>query len=152
MTDAEVAQGTIHAHVGRPFHDWQVDHSAIDKRLAWPLDGLLWSIEADDSWSSSWSDRPPTPAERAVKVRALAAAGPPLIPLMGHRYLVGEPLEAGKSSAVDGSDVIVYGPTFGTWLLEELAQMIDPSLRALAPGAESVVRAIPFWQDVIDGT
>jgi hypothetical protein len=127
--------GTIRTHVGRPFHDWQGDRSPIDEAMAWPLDGLLWSIEADDSWSSSWRDRPRTPEARAARVRELAAGAPPLIPLMGHRYLVGEPLEAGNPVlSIYGSDVIVYAPTFGAWLVAELAQMVDPSLRELAPG------------------
>jgi len=145
--------GTIHSPVGRPSHDWQGDRSQIDDAMSWPLDGLLWSIEAEDSWSSSWGDRPPTPESRAARVRELAAGGPPLIPLKGHRYLVGEPLEAGNPVlSIYGSDVIVYEPTFGTWLVAELAQMVDPSLRELAPRVDGDVPAIPFCQDVIDGT
>jgi hypothetical protein len=145
--------GTIHAQFGRPFHDWQGDRAPIDEALAWPLDGLLWSIEADDSWSSTCGDRPTTPEGRAARVRELAAGGPPLIPLMGHRYLVGEPLEAGNPVlSIYGSDVIVYAPTFGTWLVAELGQMVASSLRELAPRVAGDVPAIPFLQDVIDGT
>ena len=72
---------------------------------------------------------------------------------MGHRYLVGEPLEVGNHVlSIYGSDVIVYAPSFGAWLVAELAQMVDPVLRALAPVVEGDVRATPFWQNVIDGT
>lgn len=155
-TDPERVQyvdRTIHAHIGRPFHDWQGGRTPIDDAMAWPLDGLLWSIEADDDWSRSWGDRPATAEARAAKVRELAAPSPPLVPLMGHRYLVGEPLVAGNPVlSVYGSDVIVYAPTFGAWLVAELAQMVDPSMRELAPDVAAVVPAIPFWQDIIDGT
>ena len=34
----------------RAFPDWTGDPKPIREALAWPLDSLLWSIEADDSW------------------------------------------------------------------------------------------------------
>jgi hypothetical protein len=150
----EYVDGTIHAHVGRPFHDWQGDRGPIDRAMAWPLEGLRWSIEADEEhWRRSWGDRPATSEEVAATLQGLVADGPPLIPLMGHRYLVGAPLETGNPVlSTYGSDVIVYAPTFGAWLVAELAQMVDPLLRALAPSVPAEPRGVPFWQDVIDGT
>jgi hypothetical protein len=70
---------------------------------------------------------------------------------MGHRYLVGAPLEAGNPVlSVYGLDVIVYGRSFGAWLIAELAQMVDSSLRSLAPDDPARQSVVPFWQDVID--
>jgi hypothetical protein len=155
-TDPERAlyvDGTIVATSGRPFRDWRGDRSPIDQAMDWPLDGLMWSIEADDEWIASWGERPTTEAGRAERIRSIAAAGPPLIPVGGHRYLVGAPLQAGNPVlSIYGADVIVYSPTFGAWLVEELATILDPSFRDLAPEVPRVEVPIPFWQDVIDGT
>lgn len=60
----------------------------------------------------------------------------------------------GHSQAVNEStrlDVFVYAPTFGTLLVEELAQTVAPALRALAPTTPQTVPGMPFWQDVIVG-
>ena len=63
-TDPERVQyvdGTIHEHVGRPFFDWTGDPDPIAQALAWPLDGLLWSVEMDESvWHPVWGPRPTT--------------------------------------------------------------------------------------------
>lgn len=153
-TDPERAQyrdGEIRMLTGRPFRDWQDSRSEIDEANAWPLEGLLWSIEADQSWTSRWGRRPDTPDERAALVREHAQVSPPLIPVMGHRYLFGHPLRSGNPVlSIYGADTIVYAATFGAWLVEELASMVDPAFRALAPAPEHDLEPIPFWQDVID--
>jgi hypothetical protein len=143
--------GKIRERVGRPFHDWTGHRDLIDKAMAWPVEGLLWSIEADHSWTSRWGERPLSREGRAELITRLSTEGAPLIPLMGHRYLVGSPLASGNPVlSIYGSDVIVYSPTFGDWLVEELASMIHPALKVLAPDARASHFAVPFWQDVID--
>jgi hypothetical protein len=153
-TDPERVQyvdGRIQTILGRPFHDWQGDRGAIEEAMAWPLDGLLWSVEADVSWTSRWGDRSGSREARAARVRHLAQSSPPLIPLMGHRYLVGHPLESGNPVlSIYGTDVVVCSPTFTTWLVDELASMVDPALRHLTTVETKPPPPIPFWQDVMD--
>jgi hypothetical protein len=57
------------AHTGREFSDWLGDAEPIIKALEWPVDGLLWSIEADSSWHPNWGPRPDTKDGRAADVR-----------------------------------------------------------------------------------
>lgn len=109
------------ARTGRQLTDWEGDADVIGDRLAWPVSGLLWSIEADGVWLSSWGPRPDTEHGRAEAVRALAAAGPPLIPVFGHRYLVGMPLAEGNPVlSIYGADVIVLADNLASWLAHEL--------------------------------
>jgi hypothetical protein len=155
-TDPECARyvdGSIQTLVGRPFFDWTGDPAPINEALAWPLDGLLFSVEAGESaWAPTWGKRPSSENERVRVVRELASQGPPLIPLSGHRYLVGSPSRSGNPVlSMYGADVIIYASSFGEWLANEIAAMLSSGVSLSLSGPEPNDDPIPFWQDVIDG-
>ena len=112
---------TLVPKTGRSLYDWSGDPEPISEALAWPLKGLLWSIEADDGWHPNWGKRPKSSSERARAVRKLVELGPPLIPVLGHRYLVGAPMVEGNPVlSMYGSDVIVYADDLESYLTIEL--------------------------------
>ena len=66
------------------------------------FDGLLFDVEANDLWLGSWG-------------------APPLIPVVGHRYLLGHPLEARSPLlSTHESDVVVDGASLQRDLMPEL--------------------------------
>jgi hypothetical protein len=134
---------------GRKFPDWTGRSEPIESALVWPVEGLVSSIDHDESWHDSWGPRPRGRKQRGRLVRELVAAGPQLVPVFGHRYLAGPGDRAGNPVlSIYGSDVIVYAPGLRAYLPSELG-LSPPS----TPGYESAgtEEPIPFWQDVIDG-
>ena len=146
MVGARFEGSQLVPHSERQFPDWTGDPGAIEARMAWPLEGLLWSIEADESWYRTWGPRPDTKAEREAVVRQLAAAGPQLIPVFAHRCLVGSETAGSPVLSLYGSDVIFYGPDLRSYLLVEF-HFLDRETAFAGAGA---LEPIPFWQDVID--
>ena len=105
---------------------------------------MLRSIEDNQIWHPSWGPRPRERQHRDVVVRRLAAGGPQLIPIFGHRYLAGPGDRSGNPIlSIYGSDVIVYASGLRVYLPFELG--LESS------GAGTKVALVPFWQDVIDG-
>jgi hypothetical protein len=138
---------------GRWCPDWTGDPKAIEAGLAWPVDGLIRSIEAEDDWHPAWGRRPANRQQREAVVRRLAAAGAQLIPVFGHRYLVGPPDRSGNPVlSIYGADVIVSGSDLWSYLVEEFHVAGRPSTGSMASGdGDGAVQRIPFWQDVIEG-
>lgn len=132
---------------GRAFVDWQGDPGDIHRRLDWPLAGILWSIEADDSWRRDWGPRPETSTAREAVVRRLAATGPQLIPVAHHQYLAGSPeAEGNPVLSIYGRDVIVIGSDLRQYVLQVLKLPPDP---IPAVDRSDNGRTIPFWADII---
>ncbi len=138
------------------FYDWQRDDAALKSALEWPLEGLLFDVEQAGFWPRSWGERPPDGAIE-TRLRELIAAAPPLVPLTGHRYLLGEPLSAGNPVlSVYQSDIIVYASDLQGLLVVELADLIgleftDAQARATRNMQTERIAAIPFWGDLILG-
>ncbi|HEX7591728.1 MAG TPA: hypothetical protein VF375_07240 [Candidatus Limnocylindrales bacterium] len=147
MVGARFEGSELVPHSEWEFPDWTGDPAPIEARMAWPVEGLLWSIEADGSWYRTWGPRPSTKAEREAVVRRLAAAGPPLIPVFAHRCLVGSENAGNPVLSLYGSDLIVYGPDLRSYLLVEFNFLDWETAHAGAAGSP---KPIPFWQDVID--
>lgn len=123
-------------------YDWTGPEDPIRRALAWPLAGLLFDVE-NGLWRPEWGERPADAGERAECVTALVAAAPPLIPILGHRYLPAEPLEAGNPVlSVYQSDIIYYGRDLEDYFARESGGGTGP---VTAP-----VRRIRFWSDIID--
>jgi hypothetical protein len=123
-------------------HDWTGPEGRIRRALAWPLEGLLFDVE-NGIWRSDRGERPARPEERAEIVTALVAGAPPLIPILSHRYLPAEPLEAGNPVlSVYQSDIIYYGRDLEDYFAREFGGGTEP--------VDGPVRRIRFWSDIID--
>jgi hypothetical protein len=147
MVGAFYEGSTLVAKTGRSLYDWLGDPDPIKEALAWPVDGLLWSIEADDIWHPNWGQRPDSESGRVEVIRALAESGPPLIPVFGHRYLVGIPLGEGNPVlSMYGADVIVYADDLEAYLANELAGQ-----PARVSESTLLLDSLGFWRDVIAG-
>ena len=145
MVGARFEGSVLVPHSARKFPDWTGDAAPIQAMLAWPIEGLLWSIEAGGSWYRTWGPRSDSKAEREATVRRLAVHSPQLVPVFGHRYIAGS--SAGSPVlSIYGADVIVYGPDLRSYLLAEL-RFID---RATAMRGADHSNPTPFWRDVID--
>lgn len=148
MVGAFYEGSTLVAKTGRSLQDWLGDAGPIDKALAWPVDSLLGSIEADSPrWHPNWGERPATKRGRVEVIRGLAASGPPLIPVFGHQYLLGEPLAEGNPVlSMYGADIIVYADDLESYLASVLAgQPARVSESSLS------LETLGFWRDVIEG-
>lgn len=123
-------------------YDWTGPEDPIRRALAWPLDGLLFDVENNGLWRTEWGARPTSAGERAEVVAAVVAAAPPLIPILGHRYLPAEPLEAGNPVlSVYQSDIIYYGCDLEDYVAREFGGGTEP--------VTGPVRRIRFWSDLI---
>jgi hypothetical protein len=149
MAGASFVGSRLVPTTGRQFPDWTGDPAHIRRSTDWSADGLIWSAEADNWWPTAWGPRPRFARNRAKRIRELVSGGPQLVPVFGHRFLVGPGDRAGNPVlSIYGSDVIVYAPNLWAYLPLELGLF---ELLAQTP-TETNVPAIDFWQDVIDGS
>lgn len=124
-------------------YDWTGPEEPIRRKLSWPLEGLLFDVEYNALWRLDWGERPARAEERAEIVAALVARAPPLIPILGHRYLPAEPSEPGNPVlSVYQSDIIYYGRDLEDYFFHEFGGGVGP--------VTGPVRRIRFWSDIID--
>jgi hypothetical protein len=123
-------------------YDWTGPEDPIRRALVWPLEGLLFDVK-NGLWRPEWGERPARAEERAEIAAARVAAAPPLIPILGHRYLPAEPLESGNPVlSVYQSDIIYYGRALEDYFVREFGGGTEP--------VSGPVRRIRFWSDIID--
>lgn len=124
-------------------HDW-IDEAAIQRAIAWPLKGLLFSVEQNRLWWPEWGDRPDSPTAREEIVRSFVSRAPKLIPLLGHRYLPEEPHEQGNPVfSVYCADTIYYGANLTDYFEREFLGFNH------RPWSEPTKR-IPFWSELVE--
>lgn len=125
------------------------DPAVIERKLRWPAEGLLRSVEHGEWWSA-WGEKPATLQDRQQKLSGLLKQAPPLIPVYGHRYLVGLPLEAGNPVlSVMGSDIIVYGLDLPGYLQTEFSDLLQGETfwrsHPWTDREDERLSSIPFW-------
>ncbi len=149
MIEAGFGQdGELEFGTGPGFYNWLLDSENLEAAFQWPLNGLMFDVEHNDLWLASWGPRPDTLASCRSKLADLISEAPPLIPLIGHRYLVGRPLRAGNPVlSVYQGDIIFYGSDLRSFLLLELADVLghpeDSTNASPDPGS------IPFWGEIM---
>lgn len=126
------------------FYDWTSDHDAIRAALEWPVEGVLFDVENNSLWLDEWGVRPDSEKKRAARVHEAARSAAPLIPIYGHRYLVGAPLAAGNPVlSVHQTDIIVYGSDLRAYLVNEHARLLG--VKKDETHFPERAREIPFW-------
>lgn len=137
----------------RAFPDWSAVTPGLEAALVLPFDGLLFDVEQNGLWLSSWGPRPADPTQCREELRRRVAAAPRLIPVYQHRYLLADPCIAGNPVlSVHQSDIIVYGVDLRTYLLVEFARLLGLDAdREFERGWQAHPRRIeevPFWGEV----
>lgn len=119
---------------------------SIRKRFAWPSEGICFDVEHNNFWVESWGRRPTDLSESLIVAKQHIAEAPILIPLYSHRYIPGEPLEAGNPIfSVYQTDIIYYGYDLASYVTAEFS-IAKPNWAKNAP------RPIRFWNELIVGT
>lgn len=150
--------------ISEGFVNW-IDDSAqnqeqIQKRLAFPLRGILIAIEieAEEIWPFAWGNCPSDPDEAVELAKEYLKNAAPLIPIYGHRYM--PYLETSVEPpvlSVYGGDLIYYGFSLTQWFQKEFGIRSDSSAPAISldfPENDSNQTApsileIPGWQEFI---
>ncbi len=142
-------QGSERVVTTRPsFFDWQSDLEPLTNAFAVPLEGVLFDIE-NGLWPESWGPAPASLGERLSLARGFAAEAAPLIPVIGHRYLVGTPVEAGNPVlSFHQTDIIVYGRDLRTFLLTELSDLLGAE--KIEDHSPAPARQVPFWGQFVE--
>lgn len=123
-------------------YDWRTDRQQIREMLARPLDGILFDIEHDNLWIDDWGDIPPDEAGRREIATAAVRSAPKLIPLVGCRYLPGEPCEVGNPVfSVHQTDIIYYGANLDHYFANEFG--------AWSSLDDADYRHIRFWSNLV---
>jgi hypothetical protein len=137
--------------VGLPV--WGPDRAWIDWRSApaasakwgrdWVRAAFTHDVELNRYWHRSWGPRPDDVAEAIALAVERVDAGPPLMPLFGHRFITTAPAEGGHPvlSVYQATDTIVYGHDLADYLHHEFS-ITRPEWAA------STTRPIPFWGEL----
>lgn len=105
--------------VGKNWPEWR-SLERVRERIDWPLEGMLFDVEHNGCWDPIWGDRPGDLSVALEVARAAVHAAPVLIPVYGHRYMPGEPTEAGNPVlSVLQTDIIPYGRDLLAYFLAE---------------------------------
>jgi hypothetical protein len=125
-------QGLINEHAAQKI--WNM--------LNWAWEGMLFCITNNNFWVESWGNKPGD-HERTVKIaKQHYDSYPKLIPIYGHRFIPGEPNEAGNPVfSVYGMDIIYYGYNLATYFANEFYFKLNDSFRPIAKPN----RKIEFW-------
>jgi hypothetical protein len=101
--------------------DWRNgDPGGVRERLGWPVEGVLFDVEHNGFWQSSWGRRPGGVGDAVSTARRRLAGAPTMVPVYGHRYL-----PAGQGSyghpvlSIYQTDIIVYGTDLADYIDNE---------------------------------
>lgn len=117
----------------------------LQRRLAWPIDSVLFDVVHADFWLHAWGPRPGNGVDAQHVAREWLSRLPPMVPIYGHRYLPSQPcVDDPPVLSIYQTDVIVYGDNLLDYLTREF-RVGEPS-----PQAIDEERRIPFWSDLTD--
>ena len=137
---------------GTAFFNWVTDRDAITQAMEWPREGLVSAAVPGTPgwWQEDWGAPPNTETEARLQIDALLRTAPPLIPVVGHRYLVEADTPQGYVVlSVYGPDVVVYAQNLRHLLLTHLADVVAlPERGGVRPNLVQHYQAaqrIPVW-------
>lgn len=134
--------------VSKSFYNWrdfnETNIKSIQKSLNWPLEGVLFDIEENVFWDSSWGDKPTELSEAKQKCINEMQKVPKLIPIYGHRYI---PVVNGVDNppvfSVYQTDVIYYGIDLENYFRIEFDFLKWDVINEAIDKDE--IALIPFW-------
>ncbi len=131
---------------------WQWRENPAEQLTEWNtkvVDGVLFDVEHNGVWLSSWGARPDTVTDRQNTVKARIASAPPLLPIFGHRAIPltsargAETAESNPVLSIYGSDIVVYGTDLADWLHHEFEV-------PLPLWSKASDRWFPVWSEFIE--
>lgn len=130
--------------LGGRWPDWRdINGPDLRRRLAEPVQGVLFDVSENGFWWPEWGDRPPDTVAALAKARSALREAPALVPIFGHRYTPALPQSGLPVLSVVQTDVMVYGRDLADYLTREFGQGdTDP------PVIAGQVREVPFWSDL----
>ncbi|MFK3679170.1 hypothetical protein ACI2IP_15705 [Microbacterium sp. NPDC090218] len=140
---------------GDRWPDWRNDSvESIQGRLDWPLDGVLFDVQHNSFWPSTWPSKPDVIEEQRRIATERVRSWPTLVPIYSHRYMPAAPARAGAPVfSVWQTDVIFYGDNLLDYFHREFAP--DESRRdvtSIAAGPSSCPpwSLLPYEMDIVD--
>lgn len=109
------------------FYNWLVDEQEIMERLHGLPDWFYSDVEGRNQvWLKSWGKKPESKEEREKIFQNWFSKIPQLLPIYSHRFVVGDDNLKWKPIISSwGSDIIVMGWDFRTYLLNEIRNHLD---------------------------
>jgi hypothetical protein len=131
---------------GEGWPDWRSgDPADLERRLHWPVDGVLFDVRENAFWPASWGPRPGEEAAALAVARGRLSAVPRLVPLFSHRYMPAAPApDPSPVFSVHQSDVIHYGTDLEDYVRHEFWRPGNWS-------RQGEVARVAFWSDLAEG-
>ncbi|MFC3160858.1 hypothetical protein SAMN05443633_105220 [Chryseobacterium arachidis] len=109
------------------FYNWLKDEQEIRERLHGLSDWFYSDVEGGNQvWLKSWGKKPGSKEEREKIFQEWFSKIPQLLPIYSHRFVVGDDnLKWNPIISSWGSDIIVMGWDFRTYLLNEIGSHLD---------------------------
>ncbi|MEU3763528.1 hypothetical protein AB0E55_00605 [Amycolatopsis keratiniphila] len=132
--------------IGDRWPDWRCGNpDQLRKRLAWPVDGVLYDVEHNGFWLPDWGMRPIDLADALARARSHLALAPQLVPVCGHRYLPGIAGSTGYPVlSVYQTDIVYYGYDLRGYLRHDFCG------QPLGPPPEGGPRHVEFWSRFVE--
>lgn len=137
------------------FNNWLKDGDTIRDYQRGVFHGILFDIENNNLWLPGWGKKPKSRVLRKRRLRELLLKAPKVIPILERRFLLIEPCRAENPVfSIHQSDIVVYGPTLRTYLLNEffdvLAINIDPEWEKEFKRKRDFIKNVPFWGELLE--
>ncbi len=133
------------------FYNWQEGTKEVREAYTNLMDGILFDVEQNDLWFSSWGKRPTTLEERKDIVQELMMKAPKLIPVFGHRFLLAEPSRINNPVlSIMQSDIIIYQDTLRNYFIDEF---LTPDFIVEEQSSQKdyeEYKKIPFWGEFLE--
>jgi hypothetical protein len=96
------------------------ERTHINKRLSWPLEGMLFDVENNLFWDEDWGIKPSSFEKQKEVVIRNYQKYPVLIPIYSHRYIPSYPHEEGNPIfSIYQMDIVYYGCDLLFYLYKE---------------------------------
>ncbi|MFI6977863.1 hypothetical protein ACIBSV_04640 [Embleya sp. NPDC050154] len=127
--------------VGKSWPKWRDGNArSLKAQLGWPSEGVLFDVEHNAFWPSTWGARPAQLKHALKSARYHLARVPTMVPVYGHRYLPGTEGQWGHPVlSMMQTDIVVYGANLANYLAAEFA----------GGTIEQAPVTVPFWRDLV---
>jgi hypothetical protein len=116
------------------------ERESINKRLSWPLDGILFDVENNTFWYDEWDENNNNAEHQVRIVKQHYRTYPTLIPIYSHRYIPSLPIEEGNPVfSVYQTDIIYYGNDLISYFCNEF------HIKLLEYSVPEKPKYIEFW-------